>query len=189
MNVGIRQARKSDCRTIAELYRMASDGVSDYIWTNLAETGEDLLDVGQRRYEREDTVFSYRNASIVECESGIAGMLVAFSIIVDESYVEDDPILAPYGLLEEPDSFYICAMAVFPEYRGRGIGHRLLDLAEEKARNQELNKLSLIVFEQNEGARRLYESYGYVETAREAVVPHPLIHHEGDALLMVRKLE
>ncbi len=62
----IRPAVKSECRTIAELYRISSDGVAEYIWTKLAEPGEDLLDVGQRRYEQEDSVFSYRNCSMVD---------------------------------------------------------------------------------------------------------------------------
>lgn len=184
----IRSARKSDCRTIAELYRIASEGVSDYIWTKLANPGEDLLDVGQRRYERDDTVFSYRSTSIAERNGLVAGMLVAFPMTVDEDYVEEDPVLAPYSALEEPESFYICATAVFPQYRGQGIGHQLLELAEANAREQELGKLSLIVFEENAGAKRLYERTGFEEYARAPVVPHPLIHHRGDALLMVRTL-
>lgn len=188
-DTAIRPAEKNDCRTIAELYQLSSDGVSDYIWTKLAEPGEDLIDVGQRRYEREDSVFSYRSTTIVECDGKIAGMLVAFPMIVDEDYVEEDPVLVPYSVLEEPESFYICAMAVFPDYRGQGIGHQLLQLAEKKAKEHGLEKLSLIVFERNDGAKRLYERTGYREAAREAVVPHPLIHHGGDALLMVRNLK
>ncbi len=185
----IRPASKADSRKIAELYRIASDGVSDYIWTKLAEPGEDILDVGQRRYEREDTVFSYRSATVVERDGKIIAMLVSFPMIIDKNYVEEDPVLAPYSALEEPDSYYICAMAVFPEYRGQRIGHRLLRLAEDKARNNALTRLSLIVFERNEGAKRLYERNGYCERAREPVVPHPLIHHEGDAVLMVKDIE
>ena len=48
----IRPARKSECRRIAEFYRISSDGVADYVWTKLARPGEDILDVGRRRYER-----------------------------------------------------------------------------------------------------------------------------------------
>ena len=79
-------------------------------------------------------------------------------------------------------------MAVLPQYRGQGIGHRLLELAEANAREHELGKLSLIVFDENAGAKRLYERTGFEECARAPIVPHPLIHHKGDALLMVRNL-
>jgi hypothetical protein len=69
----IRPARKSECRRIAELYRIASDGVADYIWTKLAQPGEDILDVGRRRYEREGTPFSYENCKMVELRGSVVG--------------------------------------------------------------------------------------------------------------------
>jgi ribosomal protein S18 acetylase RimI-like enzyme len=183
-----RPARKDDCATIAALYSISSDGVADYVWTKLAAPGEDILTVGRRRYEREDSAFSYRNCTIVETEENIIGMLVAFPMHVDPSHEERDPVLAPYSKLEEDNSYYICGMALFPQHRGRGIGTRLLALAEEHARDKGFRKLSLIVFEQNSGAKQLYERAGYGEAAREAVYPHPLIHYTGDAILMVKEI-
>lgn len=184
----IRPATKDDCSKIAALYRIASDGVADYIWQKLAGPGEDLLDVGQKRYEREDSVFSFRNATIVEQDGVVIGMLVAFPMVVDPEYVEEDPVLVPYSVLEEPDSYYICAMAVDEGFRGAGTGRQLLALAEDQARERGLTNLSLIVFAENAGAKSLYDRHGFVEKQREAVVPHPLIHHSGDALLMVREI-
>lgn len=188
--VVLRPAAKTDCRIIARLYSIASDGVADYIWTQLAAPGEDILDVGRRRYEREDSAFSYRNCTVAVHNDEIIGMLVAFPMHVDENPVSEDtdPVLAPYSVLEEDDSYYICGMAFFPPYRGHGLGTRFLELAEAQAREQGLSKLSLIVFEQNEGARRLYLRHGYREVARQPVVPHPLIHYTGEALLMVKPL-
>lgn len=185
----LRPARKSDCRRIAELYRISSDGVADYIWTRLAGPGEDIVDVGRRRYEREGLAFSYQNCKVVELEGGIIGMLVAFPMQVDPEYVEADPVLAPYSALEEDESYYVCGMALETEHRRKGIGTRLLAEAEGACRALGLRKLSLIVFEQNVDARRLYERSGYVEKHRHPVVPHPLIHYTGDALLMVKHLE
>jgi hypothetical protein len=98
-----RPARKQDCAKIAALYRISSDGVADYIWTKLAAPGEDILDVGRRRYEREGTAFSYQNCTIAEIRGEVAGMLVAFPMRVDPSHVETDPVLAPYSKLEEDD--------------------------------------------------------------------------------------
>jgi len=184
----MRPGRKEDCGTIARLYSIASDGVADYIWTKLAEPGEDILEVGQRRYEREDTPFSYENCTVAELGGKLVGMLVAFPMHVDPLHEETDPVLAPYSKLEEDDSYYTCGVAVFPEYQGRGIGSQFMELAEEQAREKGFNKVSLVVFEQNTGAKRLYDRLGYVEVTREPVYPHPLIHHTGDALLMVKPL-
>lgn len=71
----IRPANRDDCRKIAELYSISSDGVADYIWTQLASPGEDILEVGARRYEREGILFSYQNCTIVEQAGEIIGML------------------------------------------------------------------------------------------------------------------
>ena len=49
-------------------------------------------------------------------------------------------------------------------------------------------ELSLLSFEQNEGATALYLRLGFEIVARSPVVPHPLIHHTGDLLLMRRRL-
>ncbi len=187
--VAFRQARRDESRTIAELYAISSDGVAQYIWSTLAEADEDLLDVGQRRYERPDSVFSYRSCTIAELDGRVAGMLVAFPMPgeLDEALPED-PVLVPYAKLEQASSYYVCGIAFFPEYRGRGLGTRLMALAEQHARESGLDALSLVVFEQNAAAKRLYGRLGYEDARREPVHPHPLIHHTGDAVLMVKRL-
>jgi len=115
-------------------------------------------------------------------------MLVAFTMHLEENAEQEgDPVLAPYNALEEDDSDYICGMALFPPYRGQGLGARFLDLAENQGRERKLTRLSLIVFEQNAEAKKLYERHGYREMARHPVVPHPLIRNSGDALLMVKR--
>lgn len=185
----IRPASKSDCRVIAEFNRISSDGVCDYIWQKISGPGDDLLDIGQQRFEREDADISYRNASVVEDEDEIVGMLLAYKMTVDPNHVESDPVLKPYNILEEDESCYIAAMAIKESHRGRGIGGRLLALAEAQARERGLGKMSLIVIEKNSAAKRLYERNGYSTTAREATVAHSMIDHDGDALLMVKQLK
>jgi len=96
--------------------------------------------------------------------------------------------LAPYSHLEFDNSFYICGVALFSEYRGLGIGTELMQLAEQQAKIRKFNTLSLVVFEENTDAVRLYEKLGYKEVQREKIVPHPLIHYTGDAILMIKNL-
>jgi hypothetical protein len=50
--VRFRPARKEDCRTIAELYRISSDGVAEYIWQKLAKPGEEPIEIREHRYAR-----------------------------------------------------------------------------------------------------------------------------------------
>ena len=132
-----RRARVEDCAKIAALYSISSDGVADYVWRKLAGPGEDPLEVGERRYARDDSVFSYKNCVVAEHNGEVIGMLVAFPMETepdpDEPEGEEDPVLAPYGELERPGSYYVCGMALFPEHRGRGLGARMLGLAREEA--------------------------------------------------------
>ena len=67
-----------------------------------------------------------------------------------------------------------------------GIGTKFLKIAESKAKELNLPQLSLIVFEGNTGAKKLYERHGFRVTDREPIVPHELIRHTGYALLMVK---
>jgi ribosomal protein S18 acetylase RimI-like enzyme len=187
--VEFRPAQKTDSRAIATLYSIASDGVANYIWSQFAEPHETLIDVGQRRYEREGIPFSYQNATLATVEGAIAGMLVAYPIEGEsEPDPQPDPVLAPYRQLEAPNSYYICGLAVFPDYRQQGIATHLMHLAEQQAIAKGLPQVSLIVFEQNTRAKRLYDRLGYREIKRVPVVPHPLIEAFGNALLMVKPL-
>jgi ribosomal protein S18 acetylase RimI-like enzyme len=187
VDASFRPAARHDARNIAFFYRMASEGVSDYVWSLLAEPGEDLLEVGARRYARENTEFSYENCEIAERGDAVAGMLLGFPIGPADPDAEPttDPVLKPYAELELPNSFYIAGVAIQPELRSTGIGSALMARGHRRARAEGLKQASLIAFERNEGAVRLYERMGYRIIDRRPLVPHPFIHYkDGDALLM-----
>ena len=187
-----RPAVKADCPQIAELFAVASGGVSVYVWSLMAEEfpGLSPLEIGARRYAREDIPFSYRNCTIAAPGGRLAGMMVAFPMEVrpetaDSASADVPPVLHPYAELEDQGSYYICGIALYPEYRGLGFGSQFLDIARGQARAFGMNRLSLIAFSDNVAAVRLYERNGFRVADRRAVVPHPLIRHHGDALLMV----
>ncbi len=78
-------------------------------------------------------------------------------------------LLAPMfrALTSIPDGgFYLLAVAVDDEMRGRGVGSALMDLVEERARRGGSSRLCLDVAVKNEGARRLYERRGMSAGAR-----------------------
>ena len=70
-------------------------------------------------------------------------------------------------------------------FRRLGIGTLLLKEARRRGRALGLERLSLICFEKNTKALRLYQRLGFLELRRRAVVPHPFLHYrEGDAILL-----
>ncbi len=184
----IRNARQDDAAQMAELFAMASDGVAEYIWGLMADDypGLGLIEIGAKRYARSDALFSYRNCRIAEVDGATAGMLHAYPMVATAPEDEEtDPVLRPYAELEVPTTLYISGAALYPPFRGSGIGSRLIADAREKARAGGAMGLSLLVFEQNRGAVRLYERLGFKETDRRPIVPDPAIHAKGDVLLMV----
>ncbi|MFY9739729.1 MAG: GNAT family N-acetyltransferase [Candidatus Cybelea sp.] len=59
------------------------------------------------------------------------------------------------------DQGFIAYMAVEPKWQGTGVGAALLKAAEEEARRRGLPFMALMVTEENDAARRLYEHAGY----------------------------
>jgi RimJ/RimL family protein N-acetyltransferase len=53
-------------------------------------------------------------------------------------------------------------MGIAPEFRGEGLGRRLLDATMRAARESGLTRIELEVFSSNTKAIRLYERYGFV---------------------------
>ena len=60
-----------------------------------------------------------------------------------------------------PDEFIVDSLAVSPAARGSGIGTRLMDRAEDKARAMGKKTMSLDAIGENAGAIRLYERMGF----------------------------
>jgi ribosomal protein S18 acetylase RimI-like enzyme len=187
----LRPARKDDARALAELIDIAGEGFGTYLWSQAVGPGESALDVGMRRAQRDEGGFSYRNATVAEIDGNIAGLLLGYRLAdpYDTGDLERLPALVrPLVELESvaPASWYVNALAAFPEFRNKGLGTRLLAEAETIARKAKALSLSIIVAEANEGAKRLYLRSGYAETARRRLVPFPGLPHGGDWLLLTK---
>jgi ribosomal protein S18 acetylase RimI-like enzyme len=76
---------------------------------------------------------------------------VGFLLLLDA--LPDEVTLLPQG--------FIAYMAVEPRCRRRGVGGALLAAAEDEAKARGLPYMALMVTEENEAARRLYEGRAY----------------------------
>jgi ribosomal protein S18 acetylase RimI-like enzyme len=190
--VTFRAATREDSGKIAELFRISSDGVVEYVWSTLVPEypGLEPLEIGAVRYAQEEGNFSYTNCVVAEREGEVVGQLCTYLVESGAEMTDEpaDPILEPYERLEIPGTLYISSLAVFDEFRGMGLGTKMLSIARDQARESSLDAISLLVFEQNIGAVRLYQRKGFREVDRAPVVPHPLIHHTGDVVLMAAEV-
>lgn len=169
-----RLARLDDAPLLAELVNYAGEGLPLYLWGKLATPGETAWDVGRRRAAREEGSFSYRNATMIEHEGRCAGCLIGYGI-PDAPVPIGDDMPAMFVTLQElenlaPGTWYVNVLAVRPEFRNLGLGTRLLRLAGERARALGKEGLSVIVSDDNPGARRLYERCGFALRASRPMV-------------------
>jgi GNAT superfamily N-acetyltransferase len=79
------------------------------------------------------------------------GERLGFALLLDE--LPDEVTLMDQG--------FIAYMAVEPGRQGTGVGTALLAAAEDEARRRGLPFMALMVTEENEPGRRLYERAGY----------------------------
>jgi ribosomal protein S18 acetylase RimI-like enzyme len=193
MTVEIRPARKFDAAALAILIDIAGEGLPAFLWSQMRAPGQSVLEVGRARAARAESGFSYRNATVGEIDSEVASCLVDYRL--DDPYDAGDlaalpEMVRPLVELEAkaPGSWYVNVLATFPEFRGQGIGARLLALAEERGHAQGATSMSVIVASENTGAARLYERTGYREIARAPVVEFAGCAHGGDWVLMVKPL-
>ena len=148
------------------------------------------IDVGAQSYAENDGDYSYRNAIIAEADEPV-GMILAFPLTDENRTANAKPppygkseIYAPYGYLEAVDSWYICGVAVLPEFRRQGIASTLLEISTQIGREQGYKNTSLIAMLQKSRLVKYYEARGFEITRSAPIVDHPLIRVSGIAVLM-----
>lgn len=193
-SVTVRPAVPDDARVMARLIDIAGEGIPHYLWAGMAGRDESPLDVGENRAKRESGGFSYRHAQVAEIGGIVVGMVLGYPLA--EPTAEECAAVAelpepirPFVELEHMavGTFYINALAVFPGHRGAGIGTRLLDAAEQRARGARAGAMSIQVYSWNLGALRLYERIGFVSTAERPVLDHPGRPCHDDRVLLLQR--
>jgi len=107
-NLHYQLAQPIDAKRIAELFRISAEGYADYTWSLISRAGENLLDVGEARFSREGTEFSYQNCITVREGHNVIGMLHSYPIYslqegeTPPSIEATDPVFMPFKALEEP---------------------------------------------------------------------------------------
>ena len=99
-----------------------------------------------------------------------APMLVDYSEIVTmyQTFVAvmNERVVGILVLIPREQGLLLDNVAVRPEFQGRGIGGKLLKLAEAEARKQGLAQLDLYTHERMIENIKMYKYLGYVETKR-----------------------
>ena len=178
-DIKIRPASVNDAPVIAQAFVMA---VGEE--TVVRYCGADYLKALEAVASAEDTQYSYRNALIAELDGVPAGAAVGYDGALLESlraatlsvirkfnpsvYVADDETQA--------GEFYIDSISVFPQFRGNGIGKRLLMAMTGKGLALGSGKVGLMVDFENSQASSLYSGCGYQLTGEKLFFGHKMHH-------------
>ncbi len=97
------------------------------------------------------TLFAYR-------ESGVVLGIIVLNEIQDPEYSE-----ISWSTKETDRNIVVHRLAVSPEHQGKGIARKLMDFAENWARNQNYAAIRLDTFSQNPRNLRFYTNRGYTD--------------------------
>ena len=189
-----RNAIEDDCTELALIRDIAGRRMPSYLWSQETVQGQSYFEYGREEIRTDANSNSYfKNWLVAESQDKFVGAFFGFSI--ENPYPEID-------LDAVPECFRPCielervaigcwllqAIAILPQYRGKGLARQLLDKAGSVAKDSGTNRIALQVEEVNEVAFKTYQSNGYVEVDRRPYVHFPGSEDTGDVVLMWKEL-
>ena len=198
-NVVIRRASRKDTLQIAALMDMASHGIELWYWICNRQPEQSILEFGSQLIQNDEgSLYHFSKVLLLEVEEEVAGGLIAYPAEVDTNVsdnleVHTEHFPSAYQQLVDLEKhvtsgWYLLAIAVYPEFRGLGLGQALMIYAEGLVRKSGQNRISLIVDSGNGPARHLYESLGFKEVARNNQIAYPGSPPSGDWILYGKDL-
>lgn len=195
MNITFRDGRKDDSYRIAELFDIASMGAIEFLFQDLVP-GMSPVQLVAHNLENDRYPHSYRSATVAEHDGRIVGMALSFPSRYNELSDEIKEFFPPDRLehfsahftTRVENSYFVDALAVEEDLRGKGIGSGLVELLKKKAKEEGFDVLSLFVFADNVNARRFYEHHGFALHRHVDIGYHERLPHKGGSLLLKCKL-
>lgn len=115
--------------------------------------------------------FSYQNIQVAEHQGEVVGLVLSFG--GHEEELLNSAIGWPLQREAQEDEWYADALAVFTDWGHQNIGTRLLQAAEQQARQHGYAKIALNVARENAQALSLYQRLHYVVTGETFLYQHP----------------
>ncbi|MGN7356303.1 GNAT family N-acetyltransferase [Paenibacillus sp. SAF-054] len=179
----IRPALRKDAQQAA---RLLYDALHDVAHQLTGEESEaDAVRVLEQYFDSEQGRLSYHQAIVMEVEGEVAGVIVVYG--GDEIGALDRPILERLRSMKndpgltldkesDEDEFYIDTLSVSPKFSGQGIGTKLIQAAEKRAKDRGYPKSAMAVVTDNTRAYSLYQHLGY-EVDKEIMINGHVYYH------------
>lgn len=192
MNVLYRDARREECLKLAECINETAGGILDFLYHDLfpGQTTVEMVAEFLAEGERYD---SYSSITVAEYQNEIIGMVSSYPAKLHGI----DPEMEAFFPKERIDvvrdffgsrvegSYYLSAIFVDEQYRGHGVGSKLIAMTKDKAKEKGYNQLSLLVMADNETALKVYAKNGFKKVKHVKLQSNEFIPHEGGVYLVV----
>lgn len=176
----IRPARKEDALTIAHIIAMAigdEAGLRNYC-------GDEYISVLRAVACAEATQYSYENVLIAESKGVVMGGVVGYdgahlmalrrgTLAIIEEHTGRVPMIVDET---EAGEYYLDSVGVYPQFRGMGVGLKLVKAFVEQAFAKGAERVGLIVDIQNPNAERLYCKLGFRYVGERTFFSHEMRH-------------
>lgn len=181
-NIIIRKATPEDAEFLAQVVVMA---IRDDEMVKQNCGGDDYLKVLAEVCEATGTQYSYQNALVAETSDGKpAGAILGYDGAelyplrratwkIISNHTGFVPIMADET---EAGEFYLDSLAIKSEYRGMGLGQKLIAAMTEKAFKEGHNNVGLIVDVENPKAEELYSRIGFGRVGERMFFTHKMYH-------------
>ena len=189
-----RTATEDDCTELALIRDIAGRRMPSYLWSQEVGQGQSYFEYGREKIRTDANNNAYfKNWLVAESQDKFVGAFFGFSVEYPYPEIDLDAVpecFRPCIELERVASgcWLLQAIAILPQYRGKGLARQLLDKAESVAKDSGTNRIALQVEEVNEVAFKTYRSNGYIEVDRRPYVHFPGSEDTGDVVLMWKEL-
>jgi ribosomal protein S18 acetylase RimI-like enzyme len=169
----IRKGKKEDAEDFS---RLILHSAPKYL---LSLFGYRVRSIMSELFRRRDNVFSFEYSYFIEVDGRVAGMALAYGYRAKKKMLRNNLSVlrcmkwtvftrlgrllkasAASGRIREGEH-YLSGLAVYPRYRGCGLGTRLLETVENNVRESGSSRIVLRTGVDNKKAVRLYERSGY----------------------------
>jgi GNAT superfamily N-acetyltransferase len=195
LSITYRPAAFADCRQLARWICLAGGGLYEFLFDDLIPFVSPVNFLAVATATPHYSI-SYRNCHVAvdDATDEVVGAVNVFpaDLLRNESQAllpfRRRNHIRPMVELQDWGSMFLNALAVGERHRCRGVGSRLLDWAEERARRSGFDRLSLHAWADNTTALDFYKARGFVTLAVADIPYDARLCHVGGSLLMQRKL-
>jgi ribosomal protein S18 acetylase RimI-like enzyme len=124
-------------------------------------------------FGREGNRFSYQCIQVAVHQAQVVGLILSFGGREEAGL---NAAVGPWLEHEaEDDEWYVDALAVLQDWNRKGIGTRLVEAAEQQARQHHYARVTLHVAQGNQQALAFYAHLGYTVTGQAVLYQHPFV--------------